>query len=188
MKVGYARVSTVEQNLARQEVMLQELGVSKLYVDKLSGKDTERPQLQEMLSFIREGDEVIVESFSRLARNTKDLLELTEIITSKGATFVSKKESVDTSTPAGKFMLTVFGAVAQLERENTLLRQAEGIEIAKANGVYKGRARIEIDEVKFLKLYQEMQSGAITKRGMAKKLGMSDKTLQRRIKEYEATM
>lgn len=139
MKIGYIRVSTIEQNEARQEDLMKSLGVEKVFIDKLSGKNTNRPQLQELLSFVREGDVVIVESISRFARNTKDLLELVSKLQEKKAEFISKKETIDTSTPQGKFMLTVFGAMAELERDSILQRQAEGIAIAKKNGVYRGR-------------------------------------------------
>lgn len=117
MKIGYIRVSTEEQNTVRQEVMMKELGVDELYIDKASGKNTDRPELKKMLSYIRRGDTVIVESISRFARNTKDLLGLIEILSAQEVIFISKKEAIDTNTPTGKFMLTVFGAVAELERE-----------------------------------------------------------------------
>ena len=116
MKVGYIRVSTQEQNIARQELIMEQLGVDRIYIDKMSGKSADRPKLKEMLSYVREGDTVIVESISRFARNTRDLLELIDTISEKGVEFISKKESIDTTTPAGKFMLTVFAAVAELER------------------------------------------------------------------------
>lgn len=143
MKIGYIRISSADQNTARQEVLMQELGVEQVYIDRMSGKNTERPELQRMLNYVREGDTVIVESISRFARNTRDLLELIDYLNRKNVEFVSKKESIDTSTPTGKFMLTIFGAVAELEREYILQRQREGIEIAKANGIYKGRKPIE---------------------------------------------
>ena len=123
MKIGYVRVSTAEQNTIRQETLMAELGVDEIYIDKASGKDIKRPRLTEMLNFVRKGDVVIVESISRFARNTKDLLELVAILNEKEVTFISKKESIDTTTPTGKFMLTVFGAVAELEREYILQRQ-----------------------------------------------------------------
>lgn len=127
MKVGYIRVSTAEQNEARQEVLMEQLGVEKVFMDKMSGKSKDRPQLQEMMRFVREGDVVIVESISRFARNTKDLLSLIDELEQKKVSFVSQKENIDTETPSGRFMLTVFAALSQLERETTLLRQSEGI-------------------------------------------------------------
>ena len=136
MKIGYIRVSTQEQNIVRQEALMESLGVDEVYIDRMSGKNTDRPELKRMLEYVRRGDTVIVESISRFARNTRDLLELVEKLTTKGVEFVSQKESIDTTTPTGKFMLTVFGAVAELEREYILQRQREGIEIAKQQGKY----------------------------------------------------
>lgn len=104
---------------------MQQLGVDQVFIDRMSGKNTDRPELKKMMHFVRAGDTVIVESISRFARNTKDLLELVEQLASKGVEFVSQKEAIDTSTPTGKFMLTIFGAVAELEREYTLQRQRE---------------------------------------------------------------
>ena len=134
MKIGYIRVSTQEQNTIRQEVLMESLGVDEVYIDRMSGKNTNRPELQKMMEYVRRGDTVIVESISRFARNTKDLLELVEQLTAKGVEFVSRKEGIDTTTPTGKFMLTIFGAVAELEREYILQRQREGIAIAKEQG------------------------------------------------------
>lgn len=128
MKVGYIRVSSKEQNTARQELLMEQLGVDKVYLEKVSGKNTNRPELKAMLEFVREGDTVVVESISRFARNTKDLLELIELLQEKKVEFISQKEAIDTTTPTGKFMLTVFGAVSELERSYILQRQREGIE------------------------------------------------------------
>ena len=164
---------------------MQELGVEKIYVDKMSGKTKDRPALEDMMAFVREGDTVIVESISRFARNTKDLLNLVERLTEKKVEFVSKKESIDTATPAGKFMLTVFGAMAQLEREQILQRQAEGIALAKERGVYKGRKPIEIDDALFAKLYRDWKNGETSPRFIIKKLGVSRATFYRRVEEYE---
>ena len=139
LKIGYIRVSTSEQNTIRQEILMKELGVEEIFVDKVSGKNTNRPQLKAMLEYVRRGDTVIVSEISRFARNTKDLLELVEAFCNKGVEFISKKESIDTTTPTGKFMLTIFGAVAELEREYILQRQREGIDDAKSQGKYTGR-------------------------------------------------
>lgn len=134
MKIGYVRVSTQEQNTIRQELLMESLGADEVYIDRMSGKSTDRPELKKLMEYVRRGDTVIVESISRFARNTRDLLELVERLTAKGVEFVSKKEAIDTTTPSGKFMLTIFGAVAELEREYILQRQQEGIAIAKAQG------------------------------------------------------
>lgn len=133
MKIGYIRVSTKEQNTIRQESLMKELNVGKLYIDKISGKNTERPKLKEMIEYVREGDTVIVESISRFARNTKDLLELIEKLEDKKVNFISQKESINTTEPSGKFMLTVFGAMAELERSYILDRQREGIDAMQMN-------------------------------------------------------
>lgn len=183
MKIGYVRVSTVEQNTIRQEVLMKELGVEKVFIDKASGKNTDRKELQKLLSFARKGDSVIVESISRFARNTKDLLNLIEILTEREVEFISKKENIDTTTPTGKFMLTIFGAVAELERDYILIRQKEGIALAKTEGKYKGRKRIE--NKNFLDIYKKWQKKEITATFAIKQMGYSKSTFYRRIKEME---
>lgn len=181
MKVGYIRVSTVEQNTARQEVLMEQLGVEKMYIDKMSGKSADRPQLKSMLNFVRTGDTVIVESISRFARNTRDLLELVDTLTEKGVEFVSRKESIDTTTPAGKFMLTVFAAVAELERGYILDRQREGIAIAKSQGKYTGRKPVEVDEQLWDSLYALWFEGKITAVEFMERMHMKKSTFYRRI-------
>lgn len=181
MKVGYVRVSSQGQNTARQELLMQELGVERVFIDKQSGKDTSRPELKRMMEYVREGDVVIVESISRFARNTKDLLELVEQLTAKNVDFVSKKEALDTTTPSGRFVLTIFGAVAQLEREYLLQRQKEGIAIAKQEGKYKGRKpllRPELDSVITL-----WQNGEITAVEAMRRLKISKTTFYRSVRE-----
>lgn len=188
MKIGYARCSTADQNPARQEKILKEAGCKKIYLDKLSGKDRNRPQLKEMLEYIREGDTLYVESISRLARSTRDLLEIIDELKNKGVSFVSDKEKIDTNTAQGKFMLTVFAALAEMEREQIRQRQAEGIAIAKANGVYKGRMPRPFDNYQFEQLYKQWKEGDITQKYMCKKLDISRQTLYKKIKNYEANI
>ena len=183
IRIAYIRVSATEQNTARQEVLMKELCVDEIYIDKMSGKNTNRPELQTMMKYVRKGDTVIVESISRFARNTRDLLELIEKLKEKEVEFISKKENIDTTTPAGKFMLTVFGAVAELEREHILQRQAEGIAIAKEEGKYKGRKKITND--KFDKIYSEWKRGNITAVRAMELLNMKRNTFYRRVAEYE---
>ena len=149
----------------------------------MSGKDTKRPALQEMMNFVREGDSVVVESISRFARNTKDLLELTEQLNSKHVQFVSQKENIDTNTPAGKFMLTIFGAVAELEREYIRQRQREGIEIAKQQKKYKGRPAKQLDT--FDEIYQQWKSGNMTATFASEQLNVSRSTFYRKVSEHE---
>ena len=181
MKIGYIRVSTREQNTMRQEALMEALGVDEVYIDRMSGKNTNRPELQKMMEYVRKGDTVIVESISRFARNTRDLLELVEQLTAKGVEFVSKKEAIDTTTPTGKFMLTVFGAVAELEREYILQRQREGIYIAKELGKYKGRKPIVSPE--FEQVTAKWRSGTITAAEAMRTLHMSKTTFYRRVKQ-----
>lgn len=183
MKVGYVRISTKEQNTARQDVLMAELGVEKVYTDRMSGKNKERPELHKMMDFVREGDSLTVESISRFARNTRDLLDLTATLDAKGVQFISKKESIDTSTPAGKFMLAVFGALAELERENILERQAEGIAIAKAEGRMNGRPKKAVDT--FEAVYLDVKEGKQSASEGARQLGISRSTWYRKVREYQ---
>ena len=180
MKIGYIRISTAEQNAERQEVLMQELGVDQVFIDRVSGKSMNRPELKRMMEFVREGDMVIVESISRFARNTRDLLELVEQLTQKGVEFVSRKEALDTTTPSGKFMLTIFGAVAELERAYILERQKEGIAIAKSNGIYKGRPPTACPD--FDRVVTLWQSGEITAVEAARRLKISPSTFYRKLK------
>ena len=180
MTIGYIRISTTDQNTARQEVLMRELGVDNVFIDRISGKNTNRPELLRMINFVREGDTVIVESISRFARNTRDLLDLVEKLTEKNVEFVSKKEAIDTTTPTGKFMLTVFGAVAELEREYILQRQREGIAVAKENGVYKGRKPIERPE--FDTVVSLWRNGNITAVEAMKRLDMKPSTFYRKVR------
>ena len=183
MRVFYIRCSTVEQNEARQLKMVEEQKAEKTFIDKASGKNTDRAAFKEMMAFIREGDTVIVESISRIARNTRDLLSIVSELTEKGVEFVSLKESIDTTTPQGRFMLTVFGALAELERENILERQREGIEIAKSEGKYKGRKPLEVDEAQFRTLCNRWRDGEITATAAMNELGLKPNTFYRRVKE-----
>ncbi len=180
MKIGYIRVSTAEQNTARQEVLMKDLGVDEVYIDKISGKNLDRPELKKMLSYVRRGDTVIVESISRFARNTKDLLELIDMLSQKDVEFISKKENIDTRTPTGRFMLTIFGAVSELERQYILSRQSEGIAIAKKQGKYNGRKPKELpaDSDTIIKKWKNNE---ITATAAMQKLGISKTTFYRRF-------
>ena len=185
-KIGYVRCSSADQNPARQEEILKKAGCKKVFSDKLSGKDRNRPGLQAMLDYIREGDVLYIESISRLARSTRDLLQIVEELQNKGVQFVSEKENIDTSTPQGKFILTVFAALSELERDQIRQRQAEGIAIAKQQGKYQGRQPIQFDKYLFEQLYKQWEDGDITQKYMCKKLHMSSSTLTRRIREYRS--
>jgi len=184
-KIGYIRVSTEHQETARQQEIMCGYQVDRIFSEKMSGANADRPQLKAMLDYVREGDTLYVESISRLGRSTKDLLHIIDTLTEKGVTLVSHKESIDTDTPAGKFMLTVFAALSQLEREQLKLRQREGIEIAKAQGKYTGRKPIEIDWTKFGQLYEEWRAKHITGKDFMRRMGLSANTFYRRVREYE---
>ena len=167
----------------RQEVLMQELGIDEVYIDRLSGKNTDRPELKKMMDYVRKGDTVIVESISRFARNTRDLLDLVEHLTEKQVEFVSRKEAIDTTTPTGKFMLTVFAAVAELEREYILQRQREGIAIAKAQGKYRGKAAKDYPD--FERVVARWRSGEITAVQAMNLLGMNVGPLRMPLSEIE---
>ena len=182
MKIGYIRVSTEEQNTARQEVLLRELGVDEVFIDKASGKNADRQELTRMMEYVRRGDTVIVESISRFARNTRntrDLLDLVERLTEKQVEFVSRKEAIDTTTPTGKFMLTVFAAVAELEREYILQRQREGIAIAKEQGKYTGRKPRPLPD-NFERVVARWRAGEVTAAEAMRQTGLKPNTFYRR--------
>ena len=183
MNLAYIRVSTAEQNEARQVEAMRQYQIDKWFKEKISGKDTNRPELQKLLEFCREGDTVHIHDFSRLARSTKDLLDIVEMLTKKGVFLISNKENIDTSTPTGKLMLTMLAAINEFERTNLLERQREGIEIAKAEGKYKGRKPITI--VDFEKHYQRYLHREISKSSLARELGISRPTLDKLIAECQ---
>lgn len=184
-KIGYVRVSTEDQETARQLKLMEDYKVDKIFEEKASGKNTSRVEFKKMMDYVREDDTLYVESISRLSRSVRDLLKIVDELTEKGVHFVSAKENIDTSTPQGRFVLTIFAALSELEREQTLQRQREGIEIAKAQGKYKGRKRIEVDEELFKKLYKKWKAGEITAVQFQRKLGLIPNTFYRRIKRYE---
>lgn len=187
MNIAYVRVSTIEQNEERQVKELEKYNIDKWYVEKVSAKDTNRPKLQEMLNHIRAGDKVYIKDFSRLARSTKDLLDIIEYLEDKTVSLISLNENLDTSTPTGKLLLTMIGAINEFERSNLLERQREGIAIAKEKGIYKGRKPITLNKNQFIELYIDWKKGYITQAKMMEKLGISRSTLYRKIKELEDT-
>ena len=193
-KVGYVRVSTEEQDIAIQMDAMKRYGVEKVFVEKVSGKNTDRKQLNEMLDFIRSGDAVIVYSFSRLARNTRDLLKLVDTFREKGVDFVSVKETIDTTTPQGYLMLSVFAAIYQFEREQILQRQQEGINLKKAMDAelkaqgkkaktYKGRQPISTDADQMREVCSAWRAGDMTAREAMQRLNLKPNTFYRRVKE-----
>lgn len=183
MIVGYVRVSTVEQNESRQLITMEKYNVEKVFSEKVSAKDTNREELNKMLEFVREGDTIVIHDFSRLARSTKDLLHIVELLENKKVNLISAKENIDSSTPTGKLMLTMIGAINEFERTNMLERQREGIAIAKEQGKYKGRKEVKIDN--FEEYYTRYLSRELNKTQLAKELNVSRPTLDKLIKEYE---
>jgi DNA invertase Pin-like site-specific DNA recombinase len=141
--IGYARVSSRDQNLDRQTDALKAAGVEKIFSDKLSGKNTDRPGLKSALGYIREGDTLVVLSFDRMARSLPDLLRIVQEVTDKKVQFKSLHEQIDTSSPAGKFQLAIFGAMAEFERSMIAERRTEGIQAALDRGKRLGRPKIQ---------------------------------------------
>jgi DNA invertase Pin-like site-specific DNA recombinase len=180
-KIGYQRVSTEEQNLDRQEDAFAALGAERVFSDKASGKSADRPGLRAMLNFVRAGDVLYVESISRLARNVRDLLDIVEQLESKGVQLVSQKEAIDTSTPVGKCLLTVMGAMAEMERGSLLERQKEGIQAAKKRGKHLGRPRAEKPQ-DWDKVVAQWQEGRITATAAMKALRVSRTTFYKLLK------
>lgn len=184
--IGYARVSTIEQNEARQLESFASYAekIRKVFIDKVSGKDTNRPQLKALLEYVREGDVVVVSDFSRLARSTRDMLQIVQELTEKGVGLISLKENVDTDTPQGRFMLTVFAALAELERETILQRQREGIAIAKQQHKYKGRKPLPFDEDKLKAECKKWRNGEQTAVATMNKLGIRRNRFYQIVKKY----
>ena len=179
-KLGYARVSTLDQNLDRQIDMLNQYGVDKLYTEKMSGTKRDRPELTKLLAHIDEGDTVVIESLSRLGRSTKDLIELVELFQKRGVQLVSLKESIDTSTSTGKLLFTILSALAQFERDVIADRTREGLNAARARGHNGGRPRVDQRKVaQALKLYE---TGQYTMKEIEELTEIKKSTLYRSLK------
>lgn len=184
MNFAYVRVSTIEQNEARQVEGLKKYDINSWFTEKVSAKDANRPELKAMIKFSRQGDTIYVHSLDRLARSTKDLLDIVELLQSKGVHLVSSKESIDTSTATGKLMLTMIGAINTFERENMLERQREGIAIAKENGAYMGRKEIEYPS-EWVQVYSKYKNRELTGTKAMDMLGLKRNTFYKLIKKYE---
>ena len=184
--IAYLRVSSVDQNEERQRQALEKYNIDKWYVEKASGKDTNRPILKKMLDYVREGDTLYISEFSRLGRSTRDLLDIIDYLNSKKVNFISEKENMDCSSPSGRLQITMLAAISEFEREMLLERQREGIQIAKSCGKYKGRKKIQIPDIE--KHYADYMTRKTTKTALAEKLGISRNTLDRLFKELAKTM
>lgn len=185
MRVAYIRVSSVDQNLDRQRLELDECKIEKWFEEKASGKDTERPELKRMQEFLREGDTLYISDFSRLARSVVDLLRICDELNRKNVKLVSMKEKIDTNTNEGRLMLTVIGAIAEFERSIIRERQAEGIAIAKLKGRYAGRKPMKINQDFFDECYRLWRERKMTLVDLAKRLNISRSTAYRLIKQRE---
>ena len=185
MKVAYIRVSTIDQNADRQLEAMKNQGIERFFEESASAKDAKRPKLQEMLEYVREGDTIYIKDFSRLARSVKDLLDIVESLNKKRVNLVSLKESIDSSTPTGKLMLTMVGAIYEFERSNLLERQKEGIAIAKTKGRYKGRKQIDFPK-EWNEVYSIWKNRGITGTEAMNRLKLKRSTFYRLIKEQEA--
>ena len=186
MNIAYIRVSTTAQNDDRQYAAMEKLNIEKYFSEKVSGKDAERPELQAMLDFVREGDTVYIHDFSRLARSTKDLLDITNRLESKGVALKSIKENLDTSTPTGKLMLTMIGAINEFELATIHERQKEGIAIAREKGKYAGRKSAKVAKEEWDNFYTSYLNHNISKARLAQILGVSRPTLDKLIERYNA--
>ena len=199
MIVSYLRVSTLNQEVGRQEYQLEKLKIKfdKEYIDKCTGKSMERRQLIKMMNELKEGDILYCESISRLGRNLKDLIEIVEQLINKGGRVILVKEGIDTSTTTYKLLLGIFGAVAEMERETIQERTLQSIErlkeiksntgeVATKSGKWFGREEKKVSDLpkEFKKYYDKMLNKEITKVEMAKLLGVGRATLYRWIKLY----
>jgi DNA invertase Pin-like site-specific DNA recombinase len=181
-RIAYIRVSTVDQNEERQIKNMNHLELDKMFIEKASAKDTNRPELNKLLDYIREGDTVYINDFSRLARSTKDLLELVELFQDKKVKLISIKENLDTSTANGKLMLTMLGAINEFERANLLERQREGIAIAKQKGKYQGRKKIEKPD-NWDEVYDRWRSRALSAKEAMELMGLKRNTFYKFVNE-----
>lgn len=185
MRYGYVRVSTVHQDTARQEVLMKELGVDKVFIDKCTGKNTKRPMLEEMFRELKAGDVVVVESYSRMSRSTTDLLTIVEKLGEMGVGFISRKEAVDTSTPTGRMLLTVIAGLNQFEREVMLERQRESIaamptvdgkKVSARTGRGFGRPKAAVNRAELGELARKQHSGELTVKECCERLGVGRTT------------
>jgi DNA invertase Pin-like site-specific DNA recombinase len=175
---GYVRVSSEDQNEARQIEALNKYNIDKWFIEKVSGRDMNRPKLQALLKCAQAGDSIVVESLSRLTRKVIDFLELMESFKARGIIFESLKEGLNTNSTFGKFSMTIFAAVSELERDTINQRQAEGIAIAKREGKYKGR-RATPRPARWAEYLGLLRERKITKRELARMLKISRPTLDR---------
>jgi len=185
-RVGYIRVSTLDQHTERQ---LDGIELDKTFTDKASGKDTKRPQLELMLSFVRSGDTVIVHSMDRLARNLDDLRRIVQALTGKGVHIEFIKEHLTFTgedSPMAKLMLSVMGAIHEFDRTLIKERQREGIVLAKKRGAFKGRKK-SLSQAAVSEIHQRIKAG-MSKSQVAREAGISRETLYKYLREAEGSL
>lgn len=185
MNVLYTRTSTTHQNVEQQtEFMMKHYEIEKVFEEQESAKNIEeRPVLREMLDFVRSGDKIYCLDFSRISRSLRDLRDIIEFLDKKGVVLVSHKENFDTSTATGKLMISVIGAINEFQRELMLEKQAIGIQRAKAEGKYKGRAKKVVNDEDFEREYERYKNREINKGQLAVELGVSRPLLDRMLKD-----
>lgn len=183
-RIGYIRVSISTQSTDRQDDAMTVLGVDRLFIDKLSRKYADRPELKKLLDYAQQGDTVVVSDISRLARSTRDLISIIDSLNQKKIGFISLKENIDTTSAQGQFILTLFEALGKLERENILARQKEGIESAKTRGRKLGRPAKEFPK-NWEKVYNQWKLGTLNPTDAAKELKLKRPTFYLMIKRWE---
>ena len=185
MKIGYARVSTQDQNLDRQLDNLRSAGCERIFNEKMTGTRSDRPELKTLLLTLRSGDVLVIDSFSRLSRSTKDLLDLVERLTGMGVHLVSLKEHLDTTTATGKLMLTMLSALSQFERDLISERTIDGLKAARARGRCGGRPRSGTpkDRAQAVAMYD---ANIMSNTDIAAKFNISRATLDRWVKEAKS--
>lgn len=182
--IGYARVSTVGQDLELQKEKLTEYGCKKIFTEKESGAKSDRPELEKALDYLREGDKLVVYKIDRLARSTFDLHKIANELTEKGIGLVFIKEQIDFTTSSGKLMFTMLGAIAEFERDLINDRTREGRERAKKQGKHMGRkGKDEKDVNKALKLYIDRENNGLSVNDIVKMTGVPRSTLYAKAKE-----
>lgn len=179
MRIGYARVSTIDQNLDRQIDALKDAGCEKIFAEKASGRSKNRPELQRMLEYMRQGDQVVVVKLDRIGRNTKNLIELSEQFESAGVDFISLGDSIDTSTATGRLFFTVLAAISQFETDLNKERTKEGIAAARRRGNTGGRPKKDPGMVdRAIRMYN---AKTFTVREISQATGLSKSSIYRYV-------
>ena len=179
MRFGYARVSTEEQRLDRQVDALEKVGCERIYLEKASGAKTGRPELEKLLSVLRDGDEVVVAKLDRISRSTKHLIELSERFDEMGVDFISLNDSIDTTTPMGRFFFRVMASISELERDMIVKRTKDGLSAARARGHGGGHPKASAEAVS--KARRMHESGTFSISEITGATGISKSTLYRSL-------